>query len=234
MKKILILYLTVLLTFSTAICEESTILITRLGISGGLGNTVTLSKGTNKVVATIILPRNATNKTLNWTSSNPAVASVDNGRITANDNGTCIITCETTDGSKLKETLNVIVENKYTVTLENINVRYNSIGSPEVSVKVRNDGTNDVIAFTFATRCYDAYGNLLKAHGFGETEKSWIWQEGRIKPGKIYSDNSWHWTLYGFDTAYRIEAWLTHYRTADGTVTTISANDYNVITWYKH
>ena len=47
-----------------------------------------------------ILPSNATNKTLEWESSNEAVAKVSaNGRMTAVGWGNCIITCRATDGS---------------------------------------------------------------------------------------------------------------------------------------
>ncbi|MBP3656613.1 MAG: Ig-like domain-containing protein [Clostridia bacterium] len=234
-KTILALIALLLLTaFAAGVCEEAAVPVTRLGVSGGASKTITLNPGASAGVAVIILPRNATNKTLKWTSSNPDVASVDGGKITANAIGTCTVTCETTDGSALKDSLTVVVESEYAVTLEGVSVGHNSIGSPEVYVKVHNGGSSDVIAFTFATKCYDAYGNLLKAHGFGDTEKSWIWQEGRIKPGKTYSDNSWCWTLYGFDTAYRIDVWLTHYRTADGLTTTISPGDYHVFTWNKH
>ena len=42
-----------------------------------------------------ITPSNATNKTITWTSSNPGVATVSNGKVTAVNGGTAIITAST-------------------------------------------------------------------------------------------------------------------------------------------
>lgn len=58
---------------------------------------------------TTITPADATTKTLNWTTSNARVATVNNGRITAVGPGNCIITCATTDGSNKSATLKVFV-----------------------------------------------------------------------------------------------------------------------------
>lgn len=230
----LLILLLLVTTTTSGFCSEP-VLITKLGISGGFnGEPITLTPGTSRSIGLIILPRNASNKTLMWTSSDPEVASVFDGKVSAHQLGKCTITCATTDGSNLSQSLEVVVESKYKAVLEKVSVGHNSIGSPEVSVKVRNTGSNNIVAFTFATKCYDAYGNLLKAHGFGDTQESWIWQEGSIKPGKTNTDDNWCWTLYGFDTAYRIDVWLTHYRTSDGITTTISPSDYHVITWSKY
>lgn len=67
-----------------------------------------------------VYPSNATNKTIKWTSSNPAVATVE--AITTDDlsyataaikglkSGTVIITAESTDGGNVKETFEVTVD----------------------------------------------------------------------------------------------------------------------------
>ena len=47
-----------------------------------------------------ILPANATDKSVSWTSSNPSVVNVNNGHVTAIAAGTATITVTTTDGSK--------------------------------------------------------------------------------------------------------------------------------------
>ena len=66
---------------------------------------------TQKINATI-LPSNAANKTLKWTSSNEKVAVVDqNGVVRAVANGSAIITCTTTDGSNISKSINVTVSN---------------------------------------------------------------------------------------------------------------------------
>ena len=133
-----------------------------------------------------------------------------------------------------KPTATPFIEPKIPLELTNISVRFNSIDVPEVFVSVKNTSkTKNISAFTFATKCYDAYGNLLQSYGFGDSEEYWIWQEGIIKPGKKWSSNNWRWTLYGFDTAYKIEVWLVD-MIADGREITIPNNSQQVWEWTKY
>lgn len=62
---------------------------------------LTLTTGSTDHLTATITPSNATNKGLNWTSSDPSVVSVDgNGNITAHKAGTATITVTTADGGK--------------------------------------------------------------------------------------------------------------------------------------
>ena len=61
-------------------------------------SSLTLSKGSTKTLSATVYPSNATNKSVTWTSSNSSVASVSNGRITANGFGTATITARTSNG----------------------------------------------------------------------------------------------------------------------------------------
>lgn len=63
-------------------------------------NSVNLPIGGSLSLNAKISPANATNKSLTWYSSNPAIASVDNGLITAKAIGTSTITVTTIDGNK--------------------------------------------------------------------------------------------------------------------------------------
>ena len=56
-----------------------------------------------------VLPENAANKNVVWSSSNEDVAPVRNGRVDAYGYGTAIITCEAADGSGVKATCRVNV-----------------------------------------------------------------------------------------------------------------------------
>lgn len=132
-----------------------------------------------------------------------------------------------------KPTATPFIEPRIPLELTNIRVRFNSADVPEVFVSVKNlSHKKSITAFTFATRCYDAYGNLLKAHGFGDSTEYWIWQEGIIKPKAKWSSNNWRWTLYGFDTAYKIEVWLTDL-IADGRTITIPDSEKQVWEWSR-
>ena len=55
-----------------------------------------------------------------------------------------------------------------------------------------------------------------------------------IKAGKSWSSDWWRWTLYGFDTAYSIEVWLTDIQTADGRTIYVPKTDATTWTWSKY
>ena len=63
-------------------------------------NNLTLYVGNSKELITTILPSNATNKSINWSSSNPTVATVSNGTVIAKALGKTTITAVTIDGNK--------------------------------------------------------------------------------------------------------------------------------------
>jgi hypothetical protein len=58
-----------------------------------------LNVGTAKILKIIIIPLDATDKTVKWYSSDHKVATVDNGRVTAIAKGNAIITVTTNDGN---------------------------------------------------------------------------------------------------------------------------------------
>ena len=61
---------------------------------------LTLEKGSTGTLKATVEPQNATNNTVTWSSSNPEVATVDNGVVTAVSAGEAIITVTTEDGAK--------------------------------------------------------------------------------------------------------------------------------------
>jgi C1A family cysteine protease len=84
-----------------------------------------------------ISPQNADNKTLYWTSSNPAVATVDeDGNVKGMADGTAVITAATIDG-KIKATSNATVSNALTVL---------NFGGPQESAVI---DSNSVWTLTF-------------------------------------------------------------------------------------
>lgn len=71
-----------------------------------------LTKNRGDVAVTLtatVKPDNATDKTITWTSENPAVASVSNGLVSIIGVGTAIITAAANDGSGVKATCTVTV-----------------------------------------------------------------------------------------------------------------------------
>ena len=59
---------------------------------------LTLTEGGSETLVATITPDNAANKTVTWTSSNPSVATVNNGEVTAVSAGEATITVTTADG----------------------------------------------------------------------------------------------------------------------------------------
>lgn len=59
---------------------------------------VTLREGQQTYITPTVSPSNATNKAVTWKSSNPSVATVSNGTVTAVKGGNTIISCTTADG----------------------------------------------------------------------------------------------------------------------------------------
>lgn len=84
------------ITVSTINCEEDIVAVTGVTLNK---KTLQISKGGNHTLTATVLPANATNKTVTWSSSNTSVATVSNtGKITAKTAGVSTISCETVDG----------------------------------------------------------------------------------------------------------------------------------------
>ena len=81
---------------------------------------ISLMVGDSTTIYTNIYPGNATNKVLNWTSTNSSVASVSGGVVTAKAAGHAYIKAHATDGSgKVGTTFVEVLEN---VLVQSINV----------------------------------------------------------------------------------------------------------------
>jgi hypothetical protein len=66
--------------------------------------------GSTFTIGATVTPTDATNKVLEWSSSNQSIAIVDdNGKVTAKGHGSTVITCAATDGSGVKATCSVTV-----------------------------------------------------------------------------------------------------------------------------
>lgn len=73
---------------------------------------LTLKKGKTFLIKATIKPKNATTKTLRYSSNKKKIATVSaKGRITAKKKGSCVITVKTTDGSGIKKKIKVTVTN---------------------------------------------------------------------------------------------------------------------------
>lgn len=77
-------------------------------------SSITLYVGESSTVKAKLVPSNAVNKTLEWTSTNTKVATVNNGKITAKKTGSCKITVKNTEGQIIEKSISIKVVNKPT------------------------------------------------------------------------------------------------------------------------
>ncbi|MGO4273990.1 GH32 C-terminal domain-containing protein, partial [Paenibacillus sp. TAF58] len=110
----------------------------------------TIINGDSQLLLATVAPTNATNKDVIWTSSNPAVASVINGNVTANSVGTATITAKTRIG-------NFTATSAITVTAE-----------PAHGNLINPDFDNNLSGWTILSG--DAFRNLDVT-----TANSWSW-----------------------------------------------------------
>lgn len=72
-------------------------------------SSATLLPGQTLTLTATVLPENTTNKAVTWKSSNTAVATVENGVVTAKSVGSATITVTTADGTNLSATCEITV-----------------------------------------------------------------------------------------------------------------------------
>ena len=106
--------------------------------------------GTTNLTATV-LPNNATNKEITWSSSNNSVATVTaSGAVTAQGNGTCTITATAKDGSGVTGTCSITVSPSIVltgITLDNVKTTYQvgeSFEKPTVIAQYSSGPDKDV------------------------------------------------------------------------------------------
>ncbi len=110
------------LTFKLLSDETENNLVSVTSISLNQSSLLLHVNDTENLIATVS-PNNATDKTLIWSSSNPNIATVENGKVTARNVGTAIITVSNLDDT-VKTTCEVSVSEKtdtFNETIHNTN-----------------------------------------------------------------------------------------------------------------
>ena len=104
----------------------------------------TLMLGATENLVYTITPKNVTNNSIEWESSNTKVATVENGKDTGKDAGECTITATSSNGLKAK--CKVIVKVKPTgvvINKHSVNVGTNKIVQLSAPVKPDNTAYKD-------------------------------------------------------------------------------------------
>lgn len=110
MKKYLVLGIILSLVGSVS-CEKgpSSVPVTSVSLNK---NSLTLTEGETASLSASVLPTDATNRNVSWSSNDNTIASVQGGVVTAIKQGSAIITVKTEDGGKTAS-CSIIVEAKY-------------------------------------------------------------------------------------------------------------------------
>lgn len=136
MKKLISLILiTFLALFTLVACGDNTVNVEGITLNK---NELSLEVDSSFTLEATILPDNATNKSVEWSSNNVQVATVTSGIVTAVSKGEAIISAKTANG-EFTATCKVIVNNKKPVTKFN-NLNYVAFGD---SITFGQDGTNN-------------------------------------------------------------------------------------------
>lgn len=101
--------------------EEIPVTGVKFDINLAEGVSLVVNKGTTYTVEATVLPENATNKNITWSSSDENIIKIANGVITAIEEGTATITVTTVDGNKTASITVKVVSNEV-VPVENVSL----------------------------------------------------------------------------------------------------------------
>jgi len=106
----------------------------------------TLKVGESKKITATILPANTTDTVIIWTISNSLIASVDNGNVTAKDEGRAIITATTKEGNISTNAILVVEPIKDSTIPKDSNNNSSSNSKSSITANYTNGGSTRDIA----------------------------------------------------------------------------------------
>ncbi|MCG9967282.1 S-layer homology domain-containing protein [Pelotomaculum terephthalicicum JT] len=151
--------------------------------------TATISVGATDQLTATIAPSSATNKSVTWSSSDPAVAAVDsNGKITAVAPGTATITVTTTDGG-FTATCVVTVTDKSVPVFQNLPGDLNDISGHWAESNIKK-----LVALGVISGYPD--GTFMPDSTITRAEFSVVLTKAfklTLQDGKVFGDTAEHW-----------------------------------------
>lgn len=195
-------------------------------------NQIYLVEGQETKVEYSVLPDDASDKSIHWSSSKYQVVDIypDENFITlkGKKEGFATITGTTKDGSNKKITLRVQVEPYYSLKCVKC-YGYEEWGFHSYVYVLKNvSNTRTIDGITVTYQANDVYDNPLRAHGFGDL----IVRETiniTIKPGQTKRTKAIH--TYGFDNAKHLYINIAQIHFTDGTTAYIN---FGINEFYRH
>lgn len=167
---------------------------------------LTMNAGDVKTLTWTVAPEDAENKTVTWSSSDEAVASVtpagNKVYVEAVANGTCVITCAATDGSGVKAECQVTVgepavEDEQTFTVGGVTFKMKKVDGGTFTMGATSEQSNGYTPYSDETPTHLV---TLSDYRMGETEVTQaLWYA--VMGAKPTSSNSWS-TTYGLGDNY--------------------------------
>ena len=129
-------------------------------------NAAVLSIGERLILIAEVLPDDAPDKSMTWTSSNPAVAEVADGVVIAQKAGTAIVTVTTTIGKRIATCYVKVVEGKYVaMTLQDSqNVTIQLSGSGTIKIDWGDDSACET--FTLSSENMESFSHKYSGTSF--------------------------------------------------------------------
>ncbi|MBN2486007.1 MAG: Ig-like domain-containing protein [Bacteroidales bacterium] len=154
--------------------------------------TLALAPGATSQLTATVAPANATNKTVSWSSGNPAVATVSaSGLVTALSNGTAIITVTTQDGNKTATSL-ITVSSPTTNIALNKPATSSSVEAGFVAANANDGSTATRWSSLFADPQWVAI-DLQNTYSISRVVLNWETASGRNYTIQVSNDNV-NWT----------------------------------------
>ena len=146
---------------------------------------VTVKEGLTSQITATVMPENATNRELVWTTSDASVAIVDNtGKVTGVKKGTATITVKTKDG-KVKATVTVNVEanevEKITLSSDKLSLKVGSTSKITATVTPEN-ATDKELVWTTSDASIATVDSTGKVTG---VKKGTVTITAKTKDGKV-------------------------------------------------
>lgn len=133
-------------TYSAATQKLSTTSVTDITLNKTEG---TLAVGDTETLVATIAPAGATNKMVEWSSSDESVATVDeNGKVTAVKAGTATITAKALDGDKTATFTLTVKEAATSVTLNKTAIELSVGASETLTATIAPSGADDAVEWT--------------------------------------------------------------------------------------
>jgi uncharacterized protein YjdB len=165
-----------------------------VAVSGVSLNTSTLilTVGGSATLTATVVPSNATNQFVTWSSSNTPVAAVSNGAVTALSAGSATITVTTQDGGRTAACVVTVSESAAGVS---IGVKEIEDGTPTISgtdIKISRTGSGGIpVTFLISVSTPDNYNNI-----------SWEIAGVGVYAGQTVTGNGSSFTLNAGDVKY--------------------------------